>query len=118
MVDRVKSLFGKAPRQASFDGGFASRDNLAAIKKLGVEDVAFNKRCGLEITDMVKSEKVYRKLSAFRSGIEGGISFLKRALGMARCLWRGFESFKAYAQAAAVACNLRLVARRIIAASG
>jgi IS5 family transposase len=115
MVERAKSLFGKAPRQVSFDGGFATRANLAAIKALGVEDAAFNKRCGLEIADMAKSKSVYRALSAFRSGIEGSISFLKRSFGLARCMWRGFASFKAYAQASALACNLLILARHVLA---
>jgi IS5 family transposase len=115
MVERAKSLFGKAPRQVSFDGGFATRANLGAIKALGVQDAAFNKRCGLEITDMAKSKSVYRALSAFRSGIEGSISFLKRSFGLARCMWRGFASFKAYAQASALACNLLILARHVLA---
>jgi IS5 family transposase len=115
-IQRLTALFGKAPRQASFDGAFASRANVADIKALGVEDVAFNKRCGLEITDMVKSKRVYRALSAFRSGIEGTVSFLKRSFGMARCTWRGFASFKAYAHASVLACNLLVLARHILAA--
>lgn len=113
-IERHQELFGKAPLQASYDGGFASRNNLAQIKALGVKDVAFNKRCGLEITDMASSRAVYRSLSAFRSGIEGSISFLKRAFGLARCLWRGFASFKAYAHASAFACNLLVLARHIL----
>jgi IS5 family transposase len=116
-IERIKGIFGKAPLQASFDGGFASRANVADIKALGVKDVAFNKRCGLEVTDMVKSKPVYRALSAFRSGIEGTISFLKRAFGLARCMWKGFASFKAYAQASVLACNLRILARHILAAA-
>lgn len=116
-ITRIKSLFGKVPSQVAFDGGFASRANLAQLKDLGVEDVAFNKRCGLEITDMAKSKTVYRTLSAFRSGIEGTISFLKRSFGLARCTWRGFASFKAYAQASVLACNLLIVARQLLAAS-
>jgi len=115
-IARLKSLFGKAPRQTSFDGGFASRANLTHIKALGVQDVAFNKRCGLDITDMVESKIVYRALSAFRSGIEGTISFLKRSFHLARCMWRGFASFKAYAHAAALACNLLIVARHLLPA--
>jgi IS5 family transposase len=115
-IQRLKGLFGRAPEQATFDGGFASRANVAEIKALGVTDVAFNKRCGLAITDMVKSKLVYRDLSAFRSGIEGTISFLKRAFGLTRCMWRGFASFKAYAQASVLACNLRILARILLAA--
>jgi len=71
MVQRQKDLYGKAPRQACFDGGFASRANLADIKALGVEDVVFHKRCRLEIEDMAKSPAVYRALRAFRAGVEG-----------------------------------------------
>lgn len=117
-ITRLESLFDKAPRQASFDGAFASRANLAEIKSLGVEDVAFNKRCGLEVTDMVKSKAVYRALSAFRAGIEGSISFLKRSFGLVRCTWRGLSSFKAYAHVSALACNLLVVARQILVRTG
>jgi IS5 family transposase len=116
-ISRIKSLFDEAPRQASFDGAFAARANLAEIKALGVADVAFNKRCGLEITDMVKTKAVYRALSAFRAGIEGSISFLKRSFGLVRCTWRGLSSFKAYAHLSALACNLLVVARRILIAA-
>ncbi len=34
MVRRQGTLFGRPPRQASFDGGFASADNLAAHVEL------------------------------------------------------------------------------------
>ena len=74
--------------ETAADGGFASRDNLARAKTLGVHDVAFGK-AGLCVVDMVKSNWVYRKLRNFRAGIELDISRLKRAYGLARCLWRG-----------------------------
>ena len=117
MVQRQGDLYGRVPRQACFDGGFASRANLADIKALGVEDVAFHKRCRLEVSDMVKSSWVYRQLCAFRAGIEGVISFLKRGFGLRRCLWRGFQSFQAYVQASVLACNLLTVARHALAAT-
>src|SRR5574341_520812 len=113
MIARQKEIFGKAPRQAAFDGGFASRQNLADIKKLGVRDVAFSKRVGLRITQMVKSTRVYRRLRDFRSGLEGVISFLKRGFGLARCTWSGFKSFKAYVTASVLTCNLLIVARHL-----
>ena len=43
------------PRQTAADGGYASRANLAAAKARGVADVAFHKKCGIAITEMVKS---------------------------------------------------------------
>ena len=96
MLERHIAFYGGAPRQAAADGGFASRHNLGQAKALGVRDVAFHKKAGLRIMDMVKSRGVYRKLRNFRAGIEAGISCLKRAYGLARCAWRGLAHFQAY----------------------
>lgn len=115
MVKRQEDLFGRPPRQAAFDGGFASTVNLRDIKELGVKDASFSKRRGLKVTDMVKSAWVYRRLRRFRAGIEGIISFLKRCFGMERCTWRGCASFKAYAWASVVSMNLVLLARHMLA---
>ena len=115
MIKRLEPVIGKVPRQASYDGGFASGDNLAAIKALGVEDVAFAKRRSIEISDMVKSSWVYRKLRNFRAGIEGIISFLKRSFGMTRCTWRGYESFKSYVWSSIISANLLVIARHMLA---
>jgi transposase, IS5 family len=111
MLERHIVFWGAAPRQAAADGGFASRDNLAAAKARGVEDMAFHKKAGLRIEDMVRSHWVYRKLRNFRAGIEAGISCLKRAYGLARCTWRGLDHFMAYVWSAVVAYNLALLAR-------
>jgi len=112
MLERHAAFFGQAPRQAAADGGFASRANLSQAKAHGVRDMAFHKKCGLSIEDMVKSRWVYRKLRNFRAGIEAGISCLKRAYGLARCTWRGLEHFKAYVWSSVVAFNLALFTRR------
>lgn len=115
-IERHKELFGVPPKQASFDGGFATKNNLSAIKALGVRDVVFHKRCGIEIEDMASSQRVYKKMRSFRAGIEGTISFLKRVFGLERCSWRGFDSFRAYVHSGVLACNLLVVARHLIAA--
>jgi IS5 family transposase len=72
MIERQVEQYGKAPRQATFDGGFTSKENLAAIKGLGVADVAFSKARGLSVEEMVKSSWVYRCLRNFRAGVECG----------------------------------------------
>jgi hypothetical protein len=59
-------------------------------KLWGVEDAAFHKRRGIEVKEMTSSDRIYEKLRAFRAGIEGVISFLKRTFGLERCTWRGF----------------------------
>jgi IS5 family transposase len=111
MLDRHIAHYGKAPRQSAADGGYASAANLAQAKALGVGDVAFHKKRGLAIEDMVKSRWVYRKLRNFRAGIEANISCLKRAYGLGRCTWKGLDHFKAYVWSSVVAYNLALFAR-------
>jgi IS5 family transposase len=108
MLNRHIDFYGQAPRQAAADGGYASRHNLGQAKALGVRDLAFHKKAGLRVEDMVKSNWVYRKL---RAGIESDISCLKRAYGLARCIWRGLDHFRAYVWSSVVAYNLALFAR-------
>jgi IS5 family transposase len=115
MLQRHSMRFGCPPRQASFDGGFASAANLAAAKGLPVRDVCFSKKRGLAVLDMVKSSWVYRKLRDFRAGIESDISFLKRVFGLARCIWKGATGFHAYVRAAVLAANLLTLARHRLA---
>jgi IS5 family transposase len=96
------------------DGAFASQDNLADTKALGVEDVCFAKKRGLAVRDMVRSQWVYDKLRRFRAGIESGISLLERVFGLARCVWKGAAGFHAYVRTAVFAANLLLLARHRI----
>lgn len=114
MMERHTMQFGRPPEQVAFDGGFASRQNLADLKAMKIQDVAFSKRLGLPISDMVRSSWAYRKLRDFRAGIEGIISFLKRAFGMSRSRWRGLGSFKSYAWSSIVSANLLVLARHAL----
>lgn len=114
-VDRLNRIRGDAPLQVAFDGGFASKINLKEIKDRGVRDVVFAKGRGLQISDMAKSSWVYRKLRNFRAGIEGIISFLKRAFGLDRCNWRSLSSFKSYVWSSIIASNLLVIARHLLA---
>ena len=108
MLERHVAHHDAPPRQSSADGGYASTANLEQAKALGVEDVAFHKKCRLAIEDMVKNRWVYRKLRNFRAGIEANISCLKRAFGLRRCTWRGLAHFHSYVWASVVAYNLAL----------
>jgi IS5 family transposase len=115
MIDRHIDILGKAPKQVAYDGAFASKSNLSAIKAKGVIDVAFSKARTLKITDMVRSSYVYKKLRDFRAGIEGTISFLKRTFGLDRCTWRSFPSFRSYVWSSILAFNLLVIARHQLA---
>lgn len=111
MLERHIAIYGQSPREAAADGGFASRVYLATAKALAVRDMAFHKKPGLRIEDMVRSNCVYRKLRNFRAGIEAGISCLKRAYGLVRCTWRGLDHFKTCVWSSVVAYNLVLFTR-------
>jgi len=84
---------------------------LADAKELKITDVAFAKRRGLAVLDMVKSSWVYKRLQDFRVGIEANISTLKRAFGLDRCTWKGWEGFKRYVWSSIFAYNLQVIAR-------
>ena len=119
VLQRQIDIYKQPPRQASFDGAFASKENLRVAKEvLGVEDVAFHKKCGLKIEDMARSHSVYRRLRNFRSGIEGIISALK-GRGMDRCTWRSqdsLQSFRSYAWSCVLAFNVLVLARHVLSA--
>lgn len=115
MLQRQTALYGRPPRQAALDGGFTSKQNLREAKELGVQDVCFAKKRGLKVPEMVKSTWVYQRLRDFRAGIEGVISFLKRAFGLDRCTWRGELSFRSYVWSGILAANLLTLARHQLA---
>ena len=117
-VERQAGIFGKATRQVTFDGAFASKDNLKKIKGLGSKDVVFTKGANLKVEDMATSLGVYKKLRKYRAGIEGTISWLKRSFGLDRCTWRSFGSFKSYVWGSVLAYNFLLVSRTILKTSG
>ena len=115
MLDRQKQIYGRYPLKVSFDGGFASKDNLKLAKERKIKDVCFAKKRGLEETEMCRSEYVYHRLRRFRAGIESGISWLKRCMGLTRCTWKGWEAFKSYVWSSIVAANLLTIARAKLA---
>lgn len=106
MLDRQKQIYGRYPLKACFDRGFASKDNLKRAKSRHIKDIYFAKKRGLKGT-----KYVYKKLRRFRAGIESGISWLKRSLGLSRCGWKGWRSFKSYVWSSIVSANLLTIAR-------
>ena len=111
LMDRQKEIYGRYPRQVAGDGGFASGTNLEAGKAKGIKDIAFAKKRGISILDMVKSTWVYEKLRNFRAGIEANISVLKRAFGLFRCTWSGWHGFVRCVRSAVVTYNLVVLSR-------
>jgi IS5 family transposase len=116
LMERQERVYGRPPRQVSADGGFASQENLKKAKGMGIKDVAFAKKKGLAVLEMVKSHWVYKKLRNFRAGIEANISRLKRSFGFSCCDWTGWAGFKQYIWSAIVSYNLLVLAQLQLAA--
>jgi transposase, IS5 family len=55
LLQRQTLLFGQPPRQASFDGAFASTDNLADAKALGVEDVCLTGPLAVDLPEISRT---------------------------------------------------------------
>jgi IS5 family transposase len=117
LLMRQQEIYDRMPRQVSADGGFASKGNLAFAKGHHVKDAVFAKKRGLSVIDMAKSAWVYKRLRNFRAGIEAGISTLKRAFGLDRCTWKGWEGFGRYVWSAVVSYNLLVLARTKLASA-
>jgi transposase, IS5 family len=117
ILQQHEKWYSRMPRQVTADGGFASKDNLSFAKEHGVKDAAFAKGRGLSVLDMAKSNWVYKKLRNFRAGIEAGISTLKRAFGLGRCTWSGWEGFTRYVLSSIVSYNLLVLARTRLASA-
>lgn len=114
MLERQVEIYKRAPRKVAMDGTYTSEVNLEKAKGLGVEEVCFTSRRGLEVEEMTSSRRMYRLLRNFRAGIEASISFLKRCFGLRRCTWRGELSFKSYVWSSVVSANLLILARHLL----
>lgn len=106
VLDSHQALFDELPHTSIADGGFASKTNVTVARAAGVTRSAFHKRAGLGFHDMGVKRKTLNKLRAFRAGIEGNISELKRAFGMSRVRWKQHDGFKAFVWSSVLAYNL------------
>ena len=87
VIERHRKLFGTRPKVLAADKGFcpaeAKRAELAAL----IDNLAIPRR----MRDFM--DKLLAHCQAFRAGIEGTISGLKRAFRWCRCVFRGFKGF-------------------------
>ena len=87
VIERHKKLFGERPVVLAADKGFCpEKSKFEELAKL-VENLAIPRR----MQDFM--DKLLASCQAFRAGIEGTISGLKRAFRWVRCFFRGFKGF-------------------------
>lgn len=105
VINRHEELFGETPEVLAGDKGFCPDAEKYSELKGRVDTLAIPRRMR-DFADDVMSH-----WQAFRAGIEGTISGLKRAFRLARCYYRGFKSFSASIGLAVFCHNLIILAK-------
>ena len=113
-IDRLKEKYGYLPEEITTDGGFASKENYDYAVGEGIKKVLFTKNISSKMVELVKTSRAYKKLKKFRAGIEGCISAGKRAYGLSRCTWKGWQSFQSYVWLSVIAFNLNILAEALL----
>jgi IS5 family transposase len=111
-LESHRALFGADPSQLAADKGYyESMDALRALEKtIPVVSIAKKGKRTPEETERER-DPLFRHAQAFRAGVEGSISFLKRVLRLARCFNKGWEHFCATVGTTIFAHNLLVLAR-------
>jgi IS5 family transposase len=89
VIERHEKLFGTRPEVVAADKGFCPAEEKYQELAEMVDTLAIPRR----MQDFM--DKVLAHWQAFRAGIEGTISGLKRAFRLVRCFFQGFRSFSA-----------------------
>lgn len=107
-----KKLFGDYPDTVAADKGYY--ENMATIESIGkkIKMVSIAKKGKRsEEESMRESDPEFRFAQRFRAGIEGTISYLKRILGLFRCMNKGWAHFVSTVGATIFTHNLLILAR-------
>lgn len=105
VIDRHEALFGEAPEVLAGDKGFCPQSETFERLQERVGTLAIPRR----LRDF--ADAALSAWQAFRAGIEGTISGLKRAFRLARCYFRSFKSFQASIGLGVVCHNLLVLAK-------
>jgi IS5 family transposase len=103
-ADGHKEIFGTYPEALAGDKGMGPRAEKRAALEKKVKVVAIPRR----LKDW--GDEAMVEWQAFRAGIEGTISVLKRAFRLGRCLFRGFKHFASAVGLSVVCHNLVVLA--------
>lgn len=116
LIERIKATFpATAIYSHSFDKGFYSRGNYAALEKSGTERVIMPKRGKLNKAE--KEREHTREFKALRnqhSAVESNINMLGHH-GMNRCPDQGIAHYKRYFGLSVLAYNLHILGNHLMA---
>jgi IS5 family transposase len=106
LIERHETLYGNTPDLLAADKGFRpDAETFAELEEL-VDTLAIPSR----LQDYADKMMVF--CQAFRAGIEGTISVLKRAFRLSRCFFEGFKGFVSAVGWGVFSHNLRILARQ------
>ena len=106
-----KKLFGDYPLSVATDKGYWSPDEFKKIPD-EIEIVSIPKKGGRDDSERERElDPLFRLAQAFRAGVEGSISFLKRVLRLGRCMNKGWKNYVSTVGATVFAHNLLILAR-------
>jgi IS5 family transposase len=110
-VESHRSIFGCPPQTLTADRGYWSQEAYDDLSK-DVEIVSIPKKGRrTEAETEREHDKLFRLGQAFRAGVEGSISFLKRVLQLGRCMRKGWDHYTATVGATVFAHNLLVLTR-------
>lgn len=92
-IKHHRKIFGSYPEVITADKGYYKSTVVEEIgKKVNLVAIAKKGKRTNEETEL-EHRVEFRKAQKFRAGIEGSISFLKRKLGLWRCVNKGWENY-------------------------
>jgi IS5 family transposase len=110
-VESHRALFGCAPKTLTADRGYWSQESFDDLSK-DVDIVSIPKKGRRTDAETEREhEALFRLGQAFRAGVEGSISFLKRVLMLGRCMRKGWNHYAATVGATVFAHNLQVLTR-------
>ncbi len=106
-----KGLFGRLPAIVAADKGYWSTEEFEKLEG-DLEIISIPKKGRRnELENERELDPLFRIGQAFRAGVEGSISYLKRFLRLARCMNKGWEHYVSTIGATVLAHNLLVLAR-------
>ncbi len=111
-LDTHRQLFGRVPRLAVADAGFATAANEELARTQGVRRVVLPKRGRLTPPRRAhQRQRWFRRGLRWRTGCEGRISVMKRRHGLRRCRYRGLTGMERWVGLGVIANDLLVLAR-------
>ena len=106
-----RALFGVDPACLTADKGYFDQATVDALEER-IETVSIAKKGKRTQAQLDREhDPIFRHAQRFRAGVEGTISFLKRVLGLSRCMTKGWAHFQSTVGTSIFAHNLLILAR-------